>query len=109
MLLLSNCHRWYLEIFLAQAGLEPVFADTLCHGDTGLGKAANLRLLRERHGYGPIAHAGDTEGDRRACAEAEVEFVYAAYGFGALDALPAFASFAELRAHLEQRVRQAAP
>jgi len=105
VLLLSNCHRWYLEVFLEQSGFEKLFTDTLCHGDTGLAKDGNLALLRERHGFASPAYAGDTDGDRRACARAGYEFVYAAYGFGVLDAEPAFASFEALCAHLETRIR----
>ncbi|MBW2314456.1 MAG: HAD family hydrolase [Deltaproteobacteria bacterium] len=101
--LLSNCHRWYLELFLEQAGLEDVFRDTLCHGDTGMDKAANLALLRERHGFRAAAYAGDTSGDAAACGEAGVEFVYAAYGFGEVDA-PRHESFRELGEHLLGRV-----
>ncbi len=104
MLILSNCHRWYLEAFLEQAGISSLFHDTLCHGDTGLDKAANLRLLRERHRFQRAAYIGDTEGDRRASADANYEFVYAAYGFGESDARPAFESFVALCAHLEKRV-----
>lgn len=105
VLLLSNCDRWYLEIFVEQSGLSSIFHDTLCYGDTGLEKDGNLRRLDELHGLGRVAYVGDTEGDRRACANAGVEFVYAAYGFGDLDATPAFGNFDDLCAHLEERVR----
>jgi len=101
--LLSNCHRWYLELFLDQTGTRDVFRDTLCHGDTGRGKAHNLALLRERHGARAPAYVGDTAGDAEACREAGVAFVYAAWGFGDLD-VPGFESFDALCDHLLRAV-----
>lgn len=104
VLLLSNCHRWYLEVFLEQSGLEAVFAETLCHGDTGLPKSGNLALLRDRHGFGEAAYVGDTRGDQEACEVAGYEFVYAAYGFGTLDAKPAHRTFEDVRSALAARI-----
>lgn len=103
ILLLSNCHRWYLEAFLQQSGLAPVFAETLCHGDTGLAKGGNLALLRDRHGFGGAAYVGDTQGDREACQEAGYEFFYASYGFGTLDVTPAYETFSAVCSALAAR------
>lgn len=86
------------------SGLSTLLHDTLCHGDTGLDKAANLRLLRERHRFQRAVYVGDTDRDRRASADANYDFVYAAYGFGESDAQPAFESFVALCAHLEEWV-----
>ena len=97
--LLSNCHRWYLEVFLEQTGLEDVFRDTLCHGDTGFDKAGNLELLRERRALRSPVYVGDTPGDAEACRRAGFTFVYAAYGFGEV-AAPRFESFDALSDHL---------
>jgi len=100
---LSNCHRWYLDLFLGQTGLTDVFRETLCHGDTGQGKASNLRRLFERHGSRAPVYVGDTPGDARACREAGCAFVFAADGFGEVEA-PRFESFREVCAHLESRL-----
>ena len=100
VLLLSNCHRWYLERFLEQSRLGPVFVDTLCHGDNGEDKATNLERLRTQHGFARPAYVGDTHGDRRACEIADYAFLYAAWGFGDLEVRPAFASFGALCARL---------
>jgi phosphoglycolate phosphatase len=97
--LLSNCGRWYLELFLEQTGTGNLFRDTLCHGDTGQGKAHNLTLLRRRHGSRAPAYVGDTAGDAEACRAAGVAFLYAAWGFGEVDA-PRFESFDALCAHV---------
>ncbi len=100
LFVLSNCQRWYLDLFLDQSALRPLFRDSLCHGDTGLAKAENLALLRERHALRRPAYVGDTQGDREAARRAGFDFLYAAYGFGGLDESVRFASFSELRAYL---------
>jgi phosphoglycolate phosphatase len=100
LFVLSNCHRWYLDLFLDQSGLRPLFRDSLCHGDTGLPKAENLELLRERHALRRPVYAGDTGGDREAARLAGFAFLHAAWGFGQLEHTPAFTSFPELREHL---------
>jgi phosphoglycolate phosphatase len=97
--LLSNCKRWYLELFLEQTGTAALFRDTLCHGDTGQDKAHNLALLRERHAPRAPAYVGDTPGDAAACHEVGMPFVFVAYGFGEVDA-PRFESFEALCTHL---------
>ena len=107
LFVLSNCTRWYLDLFVERGGLDGLFRDTLCHGDTGLDKAANLALLRERHGFRTPAYVGDTAGDAAASQAAGYAFVFAAYGFGEADA-PAFPSFAAVCAELGRRIRRGA-
>jgi phosphoglycolate phosphatase len=103
LFVLSNCTRWYLELFLERAGLAGVFRGTLCHGDTGLDKAGNLRLLRERHGLRAPVYVGDTASDAAASRAAGYDFAYAAYGFGEVEA-PRLESFAAVCAALAPRL-----
>ena len=63
--------------------------DRECFGDTGHGKAYNIRLVTGRNGFRKPYYVGDTEGDRLAAREAGAGFIAADYGFGA----PAEADF----------------
>lgn len=80
--IVSNCQSGYIEAYLAHYGFGGYFSDTLCYGDTGLSKGRNIRLMLDRNHAGFGCYIGDTEGDRKACEEAEVPFLWAAYGFG---------------------------
>jgi phosphoglycolate phosphatase len=50
LFIVSNCQRGYIETFHQWSGLGACFRDFECWGNTGLTKAANLRLLIERNG-----------------------------------------------------------
>ncbi len=86
LFIVSNCQKGYIELFLEKSGLSDCFRDHECYGNTGLGKAANIRLLTERNHLTRPYYVGDTAMDAAACAEAGVPFVHAAYGFGQVDA-----------------------
>lgn len=84
--IVSNCQSGYIQVFLASTGLSSYFQGHLCPGDTGKLKAENIRqIIQTYHLKSPI-YVGDTLGDYTACREAEVPFVYAAYGFGQVPA-----------------------
>lgn len=80
--IVSNCQRGYIETFLDQTGLAPCFQDFECHGNTGLSKGDNARLLMRRQGWEHAILVGDTLGDENAAREAGCRFLFAAYGFG---------------------------
>jgi phosphoglycolate phosphatase len=82
LLIVSNCQRGYIEVFLKTSGLEGHFVDFECWGNTGLGKSSNLRALIERNRLRSPWLVGDTEGDYEAAVENGVPFVFACYGFG---------------------------
>lgn len=95
----SNCQRGYIELFLEKNHLGAYVTDTECFGNTGRGKGENIRLLMERNGIIPAdtVYVGDTAGDQEASAEAGVDFIYASYGFGAVDGrVEEILAFAEL-------------
>lgn len=99
LFIVSNCQKGYIELFLEKSGLGDCFRDHECYGNTGLGKAANVRLLCERNRLTRPYYVGDTAMDAAACAEAGVPFVHAAYGFGKVDACAfSIADFSELSA-----------
>lgn len=82
----SNCQAGYIELMLCKTGMTPFFKDFTCYGDNGLYKAQNIRLIMERNGLKNPVYVGDTQMDANACKEAGVPIVYAAYGFGKVDA-----------------------
>ena len=61
-------------------------ADIECYGNTQQQKDVNLKALIERNHYETYYYLGDTQGDYNACQKAGVPFLFAAYGFGRVDA-----------------------
>ena len=80
--IVSNCQAGYIETFMGWSGLGGLFRDFECWGNTGLGKAENIRALMERNRVQSALYVGDTEGDRQAAAESALPFVQVTYGFG---------------------------
>jgi len=97
LFLVSNCQKWYLEVFWSLFGLQACFEDWDCHGASALGKPAMLADIIERHRLEAAIFVGDTQDDAQAAAAAGTDFGYAAYGFGHLGGSPLeFASFEAL-------------
>ena len=82
--IVSNCQSGYIELTMEKNKIADFIKDHECYGDTGLGKADNLRLLVRRNGIKAPVYVGDTQGDADACREAGVKFVFASYGFGSV-------------------------
>lgn len=80
--IVSNCQSGYIELTMEKNKIADFIKDHECYGDTGMGKADNLRLLVRRNGIKAPVYVGDTQGDADACREAGVKFVWAGYGFG---------------------------
>ena len=80
--IVSNCQSGYIECFLRWFPEPELFDDIECFGNTGNGKADNIRLLAERNHLEQTFYVGDTEGDEESAREAGVSFIHAAYGFG---------------------------
>ena len=78
----SNCQSGYIELMLAQTGLEPYIKDYECFGNTGKGKAENLQLIISRNRIQAPVYIGDTRGDEESCIQCGIPFIWAAYGFG---------------------------
>lgn len=84
--IVSNCQSGYIEAFMEYYHLEHLVDDVECYGNTRNGKADNLKRLIERNHLEEYWYLGDTQGDYDACREAGVPFIFAAYGFGNVDA-----------------------
>lgn len=84
--IVSNCQSGYIEAFVEHYQLETLVDDIECYGNTGEGKAENLRRLIGRNQLTEYCYLGDTQGDYDACREAGVPFIWASYGFGTVDA-----------------------
>lgn len=85
LFIVSNSQCGYPELCITKLGLEALIQGHLCFGDTGTSKGQTiLRLMRE-HDITSCAYIGDTQGDRDACLEAGVPFIFAAYGLGQAD------------------------
>ena len=96
--IVSNCQKGYIEAFLEAHHLEPYFCDHLSFGDTGRSKGENNREIIARNGFQNPVYVGDTQGDRKSALDAEIPFVYAAYGFGCVTEYAAkVETFSELK------------
>jgi len=82
LMIVSNCQRGYIEIFLSTSGLAAHFSDFECWGNTGQTKSANLRALIERNRLRSPWFIGDTEADFEAARDNGLRFIHASYGFG---------------------------
>ena len=85
LFVVSNCECGYPEIMMEKLGLQDVFEDHMCHGDTGLPKGDTIRLLMERNAVTEAVYIGDTQGDCDASRAAGIPFIFCAYGFGSPD------------------------
>jgi len=82
LFLVSNCQSGYIESFLYCSGMGRYIKAHTCEGDTGMGKADNIRLIMEQNGVKSAVYIGDTASDERSAAAAGCPFIHAAYGFG---------------------------
>jgi phosphoglycolate phosphatase len=102
LMIVSNCQRGYIEVFLQTSGLAGCFADFECWGNTGRSKGENLRAVIARAAARQPVFVGDTEGDALAARENGVPFVHTSYGFGSVQRCDQrIARFAELLTLIE--------
>ncbi len=85
--IVSNCQSGYIELVIKKLGIKEYIKDFECFGNTNKYKAENIRMVIERNTNGcacdmDFFYVGDTAGDFRASAEAQVPFIFASYGFG---------------------------
>ncbi len=83
--IVSNSQCGYPELCIDKLGLTPYIRGHLCFGDTGTSKGKTIRTLMERHHIESCVYIGDTQGDLEACREANIPFIFAAYGLGRAD------------------------
>lgn len=82
LFIVSNCRAAYLKVFFDCTGLQSLFRDVECYGNTGLSKGENLKRLIERNRLSSPVFVGDTAGDHRAALFAELPYFHVDYGFG---------------------------
>lgn len=82
LFLCSNCQSGYIEAFLHTYGLEKLFVDFICSGDTLQGKDINLSTLIARNSIVASVMVGDMQSDHDAADRNNQPFIYASYGFG---------------------------
>ena len=82
LFLVSNCGSYGLQNFIAINKLTPYFRDALSHGDNGLSKAQNIKLIIDRHGLKHPYYVGDTQTDSDSARAAGAGMIWCRYGFG---------------------------
>ncbi|MDO4330478.1 MAG: HAD family hydrolase [Lachnospiraceae bacterium] len=82
--IVSNCQCGYIELFLDKYDLNPYFTDIECYGTNLKSKAENIRILMERNQILDAVYVGDTAGDYQSSVQAEIPFIFAAYGYGSV-------------------------
>ncbi|MBQ3901876.1 MAG: HAD family hydrolase [Lachnospiraceae bacterium] len=82
LFIISNCQKGYIELVMEKGGFTDLITDHECFGNNGLSKAENIKLVVKRNNLNAPVYVGDTDGDRLACEEAKVPFIFASYGFG---------------------------
>lgn len=80
--IVSNCHKGYIESFLEYYKIDHLFKDIECHGNTGLSKSENIKLVVERNKIKECVYVGDTLYDYNSAKDNNIPFIYAKYGFG---------------------------
>ena len=83
LFIVSNSQCGYPDLCVEKLGLQDLIEGHLCFGDTGTTKGQTILTLMKKYGIASAAYIGDTQGDLEACEEAGIDFIWAAYGFGA--------------------------
>lgn len=102
LFVVSNCEKGYIEAYFAGTGMGKYFTGFESAGNTGLTKAENIALVTNRHGLKKPVYVGDTALDHKSSSQAGVPFIFAAYGFGRVENVPAIQSLEELEGLLEK-------
>ena len=82
LFIVSNSQKGYPELVVEKLGLQGLFTDHLCFGDTGKSKGETIRRLMEKNGISDAVYIGDTQGDLEASVYAGIPFVFCRFGFG---------------------------
>jgi phosphoglycolate phosphatase len=85
LFIVSNCQNGYIETFLRVSQMGHYFIGHQCYGTKGNPKSENIKDVVHDHQLGAPVYVGDTMGDFDAAKKAGVPFIFANYGFGAVD------------------------
>lgn len=85
--IVSNCQTGYIELVMKKNKITELVEDFECFGATGLSKGENISLVMKRNGLSKeeTVYIGDTYGDYVASKDADIPFLFASYGFGAVE------------------------
>ncbi len=103
--IVSNCQKGYIEDYLHAQGSEHLIEDHICFEDTMADKGTNIHLCMERNELTRAIYVGDTAGDLSAARKAGIDFIYASYGFGDVNAAQEKVEQIESFAQLEDCLR----
>jgi phosphoglycolate phosphatase len=85
LFIVSNCQNGYIEVFLKISQMSHYFMGHQCYGTKGNPKAENIKdIVNDYHLSAPV-YVGDTMGDYNSASKAGVPFIFADYGFGAVE------------------------
>src|SRR5690606_6393395 len=82
LFILSNCDAGVIDLFMDATGISSLIVGHVAHGENGLPKHENMRLLINKHRLRSPIYVGDTQHDSEESAKAGVPFVHVTYGFG---------------------------
>lgn len=82
LFIVSNSQCGYPELCIDKLGLGDLIEGHMCFGDTGTSKGQTILTLMKKHNIQSAVYIGDTQGDREACLEAKVPFIFCTYGLG---------------------------
>ena len=80
--IVSNSQCGYPELCIEKLGLKELIEGHMCFGDTGTSKGQTILTLMKKHNIQSAIYIGDTQGDREACLEAGIPFIFCTYGLG---------------------------
>lgn len=102
--IVSNCKEPYMNLFLKFSGFKPILTGFDCNGMSGLPKGEMLTKMKKDYSLNNPVYIGDTDLDETSAGLANMDFIYAAYGFGKSINNPlSFNSFTSLLEYLENR------
>jgi phosphoglycolate phosphatase len=102
--IVSNCKEPYMELFLNFSKFKPILTGFDCNGMSGLPKNEMLTKMKKDYSLNNPVYIGDTDLDETSAKLANMDFIYAAYGFGkAVNNPLSFNSFTSLLEYLETR------
>ena len=85
LFIVSNSQCGYPELCIEKLGLTELIEGHMCFGDTGTSKGQTILTLMKKHNIQSAIYIGDTQGDREACLEAGMPFIFCTYGLGQAD------------------------
>ena len=82
LFIVSNSQCGYPELCIDKLGLGDLIEGHMCFGDTGTSKGQTILTLMKKYNIRSAVYIGDTQGDREACLEAGIPFIFCTYGLG---------------------------